>query len=197
MRQWFKRRVWRVYTWEYGLIHEDQKKPSPQISLCRLSSSLVLLSIAVLAIFMVWVVLIVVVNLFVIPITWFLGFSPNYKWAFFHKEQAHFLRSKGSYSHKTYYKLNKRFAPWQIVVPLVLVAVVAFGIQQGFVARLFWAVQERALIVAIATIGTIAAIALVIALVWGIVMIVSKASCPMPLDFSDVVEEGVKESASS
>lgn len=193
MRQWFKRLVWGVYVWEYGLIHEDWEKPSPQISLCRLSWSLVLLSIAALIILALWAFLIVVVNLLIIPITWLLGFSPNYKWVFFSEDQTSFLHSEGFYSHKTYYKLNKRFAPWQIAVPLVLVAVVAFGIQQGFLLSV---VQEYAVIAAALIVGTIAVIALLVALVWSIVSIVRKVSCPVPLDFSDVVKEQTEEPVS-
>lgn len=192
MRQWFKRRVWRIYEAEYGFFHSG-RKPSPQISLCRFTWLLVALSIAVVLVSLVMFI-VLFIALFVAALAWFLGFSPQYR-SWVKDPQNSFLQNDGFYRGRTY-KLNKRFAPWEIALPFVLVAAVVFGIQQGLLAPFLLAAQEYGLIVAVGLGVALAAIALIVVLALNVRRVAGKVSCPMPLDFSDVAREEAEGSVS-
>ena len=127
MKTRFKRVAWKIYEAEYKLFNSN-KKPNPKISLCKISWNILGLGVALIIVCFIILITVVAVSLIASGV-WFVGFSPQpYRWLFQQTDKGvpfwKFQQGNEGDS-KKYYKINKRFAPWEIAIfPLILLALV-------------------------------------------------------------------------
>lgn len=169
MRLRLKKLVWNIYRIEYKFFHNDKEPPSTQISLCKMSWSVVGLGIAMLValcVVLLFMVALEIGGILVAMVGWFMGFSPRWKkWLKFgiadgstSEELWDYKSSDSSYSY-SYYRVSGHWAPWQFVLfPIPILG---------------W-LWSRTLGPVLSPAGD------------GIMHLIHGAKCPVPLDFSDV-----------
>lgn len=173
MRKRIKRMIWAIYRAEYRLFNDD-KDPSPRISLCKLSWSIIGLGFAVSLVAILIATVSVLTFLFAF-FAWFAGFSPTpLKWIK-DSENISFWANK----EKGYYKVDKKIAPWEVVFfPVSIVVWIVKSIVTSHAAFLIFVSAPLSVL--------LWTLRIVSWLPGKAVGTVRGTHCPFPLDFSDV-----------